>query len=68
MQAPSDSNRPSGLLQPTLPAMMSKGKEPLNSNLPSSTEKAKNSKKRKREDAFGMNSIGMDKGVDEVLA
>jgi hypothetical protein len=48
--------------------MMSKGKEPLNSNLPSSTEKAKNSKKRKREDAFGMNSIGMDKGVDEVLA
>jgi hypothetical protein len=47
--------------------MMNKGKDPINSNVPSSAEKSKNTKKRKRDDAFGNNLTGMDKGLDEIL-
>jgi hypothetical protein len=47
--------------------MMNKGKDPINSNVPSSAEKSKNTKKRRREEAFGGNFTGMDKGLDEIL-
>jgi hypothetical protein len=47
--------------------MMNKGQNPINSNLPSSAEKSKNTKKRKREEAFGGSLTNMDKGLDEIL-